>query len=967
MNEVVNEWINIIGTVQNKDELDKFLSQTTGYSLDYYLKKRDGLQNKVVDFNYENEEILELNEICDWYNLYTPIYLKYRRNLIENIGNLKFIAFENLIHEVDKYCIQESLNLSYRCVVQEINILRQKKELVGETSEDRYFYFCNSMCNDKNYVKTFFNKYPQLFELINLRMKQVTDFIIEICCNVNNENEELSNTFFDIENLELKNINFSLGDTHNNGKFVCVLNFDNNKKVIYKPRNMGIDCRLEELGNFISEKSNYSINIYTPKTIDKKDHGYASFICEESCEEDSEIKDYFKSIGYLLALLYILQSKDFHGENIITSREKPYLIDNETILHQIDTKMEYENCTEYIYSNIYKSVYGTGILPFSIYSSKNNLSMEVGTLNSGKERKSPFKTQEIINKKSDKIKIISKFKDITSVPSSPMLKNIHISCEEYLDDVIDGFTEFYKFILNIRKEFEGKIKELFNKEKARYIYRNTNTYAQLLETSRHPDLLKNEVDRYIYFLRLYTTINLSDKEELTLAKYELSALLNNDIPIFYLGCNNGLIYAENDNVVGRDINSSLINTLLEKIEKLDQEDLNNQLKIINMSFIGSGMTMGMKETSFDFNSINIEKLITNRLMDNAIKYKNELGWQALVGMGQGLYNIIPIDFSLYQGSSGVALILALSNKTQISDIDKIINYTLSNYKFLNSKKMGAFDGIFGILYSLANIYDMKLGLEDKIVEIIKRELHDINDQDRLKNLNNDIISGYAGILGVLITINDIFKDNKEIESISHILAIKVINNLKIKDINNTDIGYAHGNAGIIVQLYRYIKHFNVNEDDKIEINNIIRDMQELEKVVNNKYEIRENAKYYSWCNGIFGILLKNAYLDPEYHIPIEIEKDILVNGFGEDYSICHGDIGNLAILKNISNIEVDDNKIINNAVKKLFSIKDKYNYDDWGLMTGELSILTYYISNGIEIINRILCLEKLSVNNENKI
>ena len=151
MNEVVNEWINIIGTVQNKDELDKFLSQTTGYSLDYYLKKRDGLQNKVVDFNYENEEILELNEICDWYNLYTPIYLKYRRNLIENIGNLKFIAFENLIHEVDKYCIQESLNLSYRCVVQEINILRQKKELVGETSEDRYFYFCNSMCNDKNY------------------------------------------------------------------------------------------------------------------------------------------------------------------------------------------------------------------------------------------------------------------------------------------------------------------------------------------------------------------------------------------------------------------------------------------------------------------------------------------------------------------------------------------------------------------------------------------------------------------------------------------------------------------------------------------------------------------------------------------------------------------------------------------------------------------------------------------------
>lgn len=61
----------------------------------------------------------------------------------------------------------------------------------------------------------------------------------------------------------------------------------------------------------------------------------------------------------------------------------------------------------------------------------------------------------------------------------------------------------YKVVLQNRDIVSRMIVKYFENCETRYIYRNTNVYAQFLETSHHPELLKNKYDFEMYLLRLF--------------------------------------------------------------------------------------------------------------------------------------------------------------------------------------------------------------------------------------------------------------------------------------------------------------------------------------------------------------------------------------------------------------------------------------------------------------------------------
>lgn len=56
-------------------------------------------------------------------------------------------------------------------------------------------------------------------------------------------------------------------------------------------------------------------------------------ISYSECNTLDEVSDFYYKIGELLCILYTLNSKDFHCENIIADGDSPVLIDLETLLH----------------------------------------------------------------------------------------------------------------------------------------------------------------------------------------------------------------------------------------------------------------------------------------------------------------------------------------------------------------------------------------------------------------------------------------------------------------------------------------------------------------------------------------------------------------------------------------------------------------------------------------------------------
>ncbi|HFI0453991.1 TPA: lanthionine synthetase LanC family protein, partial [Streptococcus suis] len=141
--------------------------------------------------------------------------------------------------------------------------------------------------------------------------------------------------------------------------------------------------------------------------------------------------------------------------------------------------------------------------------------------------------------------------------------------------------------------------------------------------------------------------------------------------------------------------------------------------------------------------------------------------------------------------------------------------------------------------------------------------------------------------------------------------------------------------------------------------------KEREELDHNRVlKIRKNAKYYSWCNGIVGIVKAKHYLlinglsdkllseEVEYY-----SKDILTNGLNLDNSICHGNVGNLVILDSILPVQTNqfENAIHQESNQYLLE-KMTYETDDWGVLTGEMGILMANYKAGRKCLNELLLL-----------
>lgn len=982
MERFINEWISYFDDIETDIELDHFMKTTTGDTLEQHINKRDRYQLEKDKRDHEIEKYCTQNwngandntyVEHDWYGLYKSFINDALKCFQENIKDMNYIEKERLITSVLEYCVQEMINISYRAIVLEINKLSVSGSLQGKDKFARYDYYIEKKLCNLDYVIVFFQKYPVLFDLLKDKTNKVFNYTLEIFRNVENDYEILQQSYFINETRMLSNILFNTGDVHNGGKFVCILHFDN-IKVIYKPRNMDIDVSILILAQSIKEASNNKIQIHVPYTIARKNYGFVEYIEAKECENHSEIKEYFYRMGSLLGLLYFLGAKDFHGENIISSGKKPFIIDNETVLHKNDSE-EIHKGYQFISNRIMKSVYSIGLLPHSIYSFQNNTHMEVGALNSGKIRKSPYLTQVLADRKTDKIHVENIFKEIEHVNSSPKLNGENISCENYIDEVSSGFKMCYKVLHDNKKELIKMIKNLFKDMQTRYIFRNTNNYTQMIETSHHPSLLKNKIDREVFFLRLGMNLSLDSKQNRITLMEEIREIKYGDIPLFYVNTETNIISSNNNAHIAKFEDENIIETLMHNINETSQKDLNQQLKIINMNFIASGLTdqilKGKCKIVYD------EECLLKRFLEGMVTFEDEIGFFSLKGLNGENHEILPIGYDLYQGMAGIILTLAYEKGISDDIIERMIKYSISFFEDVGEyTRYGAFDGIVGFLYALANIDNLRPNLKINVEKFILTNLL-AYEKEMVNVEENDVIMGKAGILGAILTIKEIYEHNSELANVSN-NTIDKLYKLLIDEIivekngltwtMNNDLGYAHGNVGILIQLVRYSLHKGESSEEIKKVKSIFTGVMKYEKSrIDNKgkYIFRKNVKYYTWCNGIVGILLSKKFFLKKGFIYDGLEEDINLisldlfrSGLAMDHSICHGNIGNIAVL-NYMDEKISYEDFVSSEIANYIQCKEKYDFDDWGLMTGESGLLMG--KNEFDKIVKILLLEKTYV------
>ncbi|MCX0386937.1 type 2 lantipeptide synthetase LanM family protein [Clostridium perfringens] len=947
---VVNYWKSFFQDNLTNSELNDMLKSVSNMTLEeslnnYYMNININLNNTFIYNTVTNEKITiellnKLQTQYPWTYLYEPIIKKYIDNYIYSIDNCKVISNSySFLFQTLSSLITQLNSISYQTIIAETFYAKNDNLLKGQTSEERGTYFSNVLLKDNSFRKNLFSNYPELARILDLKTNYVLNFISKI---LKDTEKELSNIeaklFPNISLGTIDEIYLNQGDTHNHGQTVAKLIFSSKKKLIYKPHSLKVDQNFSKFINWlnqfeISENSRdklKSLKIYTTQNC-----GWVKFVDYKECLTLKNVSDFYYKTGKILCLLYTLNGNDMHSENIIANGEFPMLIDLETIIHPNISKEYYEdNAIGKCLKELKESVNSTLLLPSKVINYKNNKSLDIGGLTYKEEQLSPFKSKFIENIGRDDVKITEKYGTIKAKNNCPSFNGKKEPSYKYKNEIILGFKDTYKWILQNKKIYISKICSYFKDSKVRALYGPTNVYAQLLNTSFHPDLLTNSIDRYIFLHRI--ALNYKNKNT-KLISCEIKNLMQCDIPYFSQNIDNNIVnnIDSDDIIINENITS--LSKIKEKVNEMNINRLYRQIHFINTSFMDENYS-GHIRTSIklkDQDNININ---FKHFENIAIKIGDYLLDQSIVGgpcentsrtwfstehLDLNNISLLPMTPYLYNGLSGMLLffnslwIITKNHKYRnVSQeiIISILEYLdfLLNPKNLSQINTSAFLGIGSIAYSL--FYVDYYNKTDLYIEKIYSIIDVLNLKINEPNKTLDVIN-YVGNIGIFISIynkteNNVLK-NKSLNICKKIFEILKSNTIKIPNTKGISwsskgyVGYSHGNSGVISQLYRLYDVLKDNEILKLIDLALIYERFMYSSENQNWYKCIDEKNFnHGWCHGAPGILLSKIQMKKLGYNDSIIDNEILIalnqlinNGLGHDISLCHGDLGNISILK----------------------------------------------------------------------
>ncbi|RRR68689.1 MAG: type 2 lantipeptide synthetase LanM [Candidatus Viridilinea halotolerans] len=334
-------------------------------------------------------------------------------------------------------------------------------------------------------------EFPVLCSLLDLLSQYWLAAATELCQRLRHDSHALAESFGALGPVIA--IRAGLSDAHQQGRTVICLTFANGTKLIYKPRDVGLEAAWFALLAWINQRYNL-LPLRVLRLLPRPGYGWVEYVAEESCLEQAAVRRYYHRAGMLLCCLYLWQGSDMHHENLLCAGEQPILIDLEC-LFQPQSRWQSQMLTPTRFS---ATVLRTHFLPAWEVSLLQDSSGLGGTL--------------------------------------PLLNGQPVDPSAYSDAIASGFCALYRRFLADGAALVRAESPLLPlaEQCTRPILRDTAVYAALRQRSLQPELLRHADERQRYLLqRLSAAIPepLREREAARCAA-EAEALMQLDIPRF---------------------------------------------------------------------------------------------------------------------------------------------------------------------------------------------------------------------------------------------------------------------------------------------------------------------------------------------------------------------------------------------------------------------------------------------------
>jgi len=928
-----------------------------------YKKIDDWINEKILDGSIENENtVSNINQEVMKFKKIPELDFESNKNFSGFYQILLRMAFDIMTDlfpkasEWEKSFVDDFYEeltdilegISIKCLITEIHYNKINGNLKGDNDIDEYEYFNSNYFTSRKNLNEFFEAFPLLENMLIENITMYASNIAEMLESLERDKSGvIKEIFMGIEFNKIISMHI-YGDAHINGKRVICLEFDNNKKLIYKPRKLTYEKNYYKFINFLY--GNMGLETKYVKIVDGEECGWIEFIEQTPCLNELEIRNYYKRLGINLFVCYLMGNRDIHYENIISQGEFPVLIDLE-VFECRDKNNPILTANEKAKNIIQNSVLSIGILPFYLESNKGK-GINLSAMDAQVGKIMPYSIPTIRFRKTSSIKIEYSNPVIKKANNEILFEGKKICVEKYSEQIIEGFHWAYNFVMKSKEifySFLNQIKEI----KCRIVLRNTQQYQMLINTLYWPELLIDETKRDDHINRVFLNGNRITDKPILLS--EIRSMIKGDIPYFYFFPTETAMYTFDNKKINDYFAEPMMEIIEERFNNMSSKDLEVQLHFIEMAMaLAKGNIkkiknnyclpniMQQQQNNYEVDVLqSAVKRIKNEVFEKAIYYRNkDVSWivPKLHMTNELEWHMDFTDVYIYSGIAGIAVFLHTLNllpeygeiKEMIQQLDKkLFSYTDSlmpdeTIKEPGMNMTGAINGEGSVVYAYQLIY--KLSKEEIYLDYAERHCEIL-----LKKVETciyqDLISGNAGAVIIFINMYKLTNNMKYLTWAIHTANVVLSKAKKqeiggiaweVKEVKLSLSGFSHGNAGI---LYALAKLLQLSDDEKYI--NAIREALKYENnlfdsTINNWIDIRKEEKdtdSVSWCHGAAGILLSRLELlkldisdiheIAEQDIKRAVDK-IITMPLRNGMCLCHGNFGNISTLLSYLSIYNND-------------------------------------------------------------
>lgn len=709
------------------------------------------------------------------------------------------------------------------------------------------------------------------------------------------------------DRLVLTGVRPGLGDAHHHGRTVASVRFTGGR-VAYKPRPVGAALSLAEMVDRLAQRHGIVADVHVPATVDRGGYGWMEWVEPDPCADRAAARRYYRRLGRLNALAWLIGANDLHSENVVARGDTPYLVDVETLLTPVPRHVDAGH-THPAAGIVLESPASTGILPFALdlgdghtadLSAFGDRAGQVGVEVTTWDGAGTGEMRAVRRRLPQA--------DPASVPTSA--DGSPVDPYDFREDLAAGSADLLAALAPIAAEVAAEVERLFP-TRGRVLLRDTARYGDVVDFLRHPAVLHEPFLADGAFEPLLDpALHPDPAARQAVVAAERAALLRGDVPLFEVAPDGRDLLGDDGTVVPGYFAGSPLDRARARAARLAAErpaldwvtvaalraaELNRDRRRDRIVCCTEPRPVPAATL------VAAAAAIGRRIAALACRDGDETSWLTLRVDAAERWRIAAADDSLYLGTTGVLLFLEALGSADPA-VEAVRERLRAQWLAREPAGLGAYTGAAGDLWVAHQLGEDARAR--RLVDGLDRPADEL-----------DVFSGAAGIALVLTRVaTGELRDRALAVAAGHVR--RLLDDAVAQDAGAAWItyetgpllGFAHGSSGIAYALAEYAA---ADPDGPLAAGcrAAVRAAYAWERARFDErtgtwpdlrlLATQESEVSASWCNGSAGIGLSRAAAlrrgDPyAAELRIDVDRAVAVSlsrGIGLGQGLCHGDLG----------------------------------------------------------------------------